>query len=249
MAIPRTLLPVAVFALLLSAQSFAYVIVLKDGTRYNAKAKWTVSNGKAIATLDSGAVVTLNPSEIDVAKTDQVNALGMGNVAVLGQEQTAQPAAQQQAPTLGQMVKMRGRQSAAPTGAGTGTPSHNPNAMAPAQPSPVPDQLDPQLKDKFERAYENVGIFEHKLSGTNRSMRVELTVDSEEKVFNAISATAFLIARNAGMDNMNIEIVDLFMKTTTGGAAGRFQMNRADADSINNKAILLPDYFVRKVIY
>jgi len=145
-------------------------------------------------------------------------------------------------------VKIRRQQAPAPVPPPP-PPTHSPVATAPAAPSPVADQLDPRLKDTFERAYENVGIFAHKLTGTNRNVRVQLTADSEEKVFNAISATAFLIARNAGVDGAQIDMVELFMATTTGGAAGRFQMNRADADSINNKAISLQDYFVRKVIY
>jgi hypothetical protein len=239
------------FAMLLSTQAFAaYTIVLKDGTRYNAKMKWSIQNGKALVTLESGSTMTINPNEIDVAKTDEVNNLGMGNVNVLGQEQPAQSNSAKQAPSLGQMVKMRRQQqqAAPPTPAPT-TTAHAPTGMAPAAPSPVADQLDPRLKDTFERAYENVGIFEHKLSGTNRSVRVQLTADSEEKVFNAVSATAFLIARNAGVDNMQIDIVELYLATTTGGSAGRFQINRADADSINNKAISLQDYFIRKVIY
>jgi len=241
-------LTVFTFATLLCSQAFAsYIIVLKDGTHYNAKSKWTMQNGKALVTLESGTTMTLNPKWIDVAKTDQVNTLGMGNVSILGQEQQAQPNAQKQAPTLGQMVKMRQQQQPAPVAPPPATDS--PAGTAPAAPSPVADQLDPRLKDTFERAYENVGIFEHKLTGTNRSVRVELTADSEEKVFNAISATAFLIARNAGLDNMQIDVVELFISTTTGGSAGRFQINRADADSINNKGISLQDYFVRKVIY
>ncbi|MGZ8711092.1 MAG: hypothetical protein ACXW28_12795, partial [Thermoanaerobaculia bacterium] len=102
----------------------------------------------------------------------------------------------------------------------------------------------------FERAYENGGIYEHKLSGTNRSVRVELTADNEDKVFNAISATAFLVARNAGMTGgQQIDMVELFMKTTNGGAAGRFMINRTDADAINNKTMTLQEYFVRKVLY
>jgi hypothetical protein len=238
------------FAMLLSTQAFAaYTIVLKDGTRYNAKMKWSIQNGKALVTLESGSTMTINPNEIDVAKTDEVNNLGMGNVNVLGQEQPAQSNSAKQAPTLGQMVKMRRQQQALPPTPAPTTTAHAPTGMAPAVPSPVADQLDPRLKDTFERAYENVGIFEHKLSGTNRSVRVQVTADSEEKVFNAVSATAFLIARNAGVDNMQIDIVELYMATTTGGSAGRFQINRADADSINNKAISLQDYFIRKVIY
>ena len=62
-------------------------------------------------------------------------------------------------------------------------------------------------------------------------------------------ATAFLIVRNAGVDGVEIESVDLFMKTTTGGAAGRFRMTRADAEALNTRALTPADYFVRNVIY
>ncbi len=241
-------LTILAFSLLVTTQVFAaYVIVLKDGTRYNARTKWTVANGKALVTLQSGQTMTINPAEIDVKTTDEVNALGMGNVNVISEGQPVQSTAQTQAPSLGQIVRMH--QQAAPVPVAPPVSSHSPSSTVPAAPAPVPDQLDPRLKDTFERAYENVGIFEHRLTGTNRSVRVEVTADNEDKVFNAISATAFLIERNAGLDNMQIDVVELFMKTTTGGSAGRFQINRADADAINGKAIALQDYFVRKVIY
>ena len=243
-------LMVFALALLVGTQASAsYVIVLKDGTRYNAKSKWSIVNGKALVTLQSGQTMTINPNEIDVAKTNEVNALGMGNVNVISEGQPVQSQAQKQAPSLGQLVKIQRQQQAPPAPVTPAAPSHSPASTAPAAPAPVPDQLDSRLKDTFERAYENVGIFEHKLTGTNHSVRVELTADSEDSVFNAISATAFLIERNAGLDNVQIDLVELFMKTTTGGSAGRFQINRTDAASINKKAISLQDYFLRKVIY
>ena len=43
----------AAFLSLVAAQSFAakYVVVLKNGTNYAAKEKWTIVNGKAIVKL------------------------------------------------------------------------------------------------------------------------------------------------------------------------------------------------------
>ena len=234
----------AAFILLVCGQAFAYVIVLKDGTRYNAKAKWTLQKGKAVITLESGQTMTLNPNDIDVPKTEEVNKLGLGNVSVIGQEQRPETQQQKQATNLGQIVRER-RGAIGPSGATATSPESAPNTP----PAPLADQLDARLKDTFERAYENVGIFEHKLTGVNNNIRVELTVDTEDKVFNAVSATAFLIVRNAGIDGLKIDQVDLIMKTTMGGAAGRFQMNRPDAEAINNKQISLPDFFVRKVLY
>ncbi len=106
------------------------------------------------------------------------------------------------------------------------------------------------MLQKFERAYENVGIYEHKVVSTGaHTIRCELTADSEEKVFNAISATAFLETRDAGVPGVHLDMIELFMKTTIGGSSGRFQMTRDDAQAIDTKAIEKSDYFVKKVIY
>ena len=87
------------------------------------------------------------------------------------------------------------------------------------------------------------------MSSSATSVRAEITVDTEDRVFNAISATSYLMVRNAGVDNARIEMVELFMRMTSGGAAGRFQMTRADAEALNARTISQQDYFVRKVIY
>jgi hypothetical protein len=104
--------------------------------------------------------------------------------------------------------------------------------------------------DKFARAYENVGLFEQKITSPSPGVvRADLTADSEDKVFNAISATSFLIVRNAGVPGADIKEVELFMKTTVGGSAGRFQMTRDDAQALDSKQISQQDYFIRRVIY
>ena len=220
-----------------------YTVVMKDGTRYQAKAKWTIVNGKAIIRLQSGQTVSVDPALIDAAKSEEVTKAGLGRATVLGVEPapSSQPAKQPQ--SLGSTVQMRpraqfGQQAAAATTESTATSA-----------GVVANQLDSRLAANFERAYENVGIFEHNMAGTNRVVRAEVTADNEDKVFNAISATAFLIVRNGGIENTQIEMVELFMKTTNGGAAGRFQIDRADAEAINAKTITLPDFYVRNVIY
>ena len=232
-------------AVLIAAPSFAkYVVVLKDGTKYNAKAKWTVVNGRAIVQLENGQSLQLDPTLIDARASEQATRLGIGaNTSVIDLNPTAtanQPSAQQ--PSLGDQVKLR-----------RNAPRAQQPAAAPAQ-APAPasgaGQMSDEVIEKFDRAFENVGIFEKKLSSTGaRSIRAELTVDTEDRVFNAISATSFLMVRNAGVDGAQIDMVELFMKTTTGGSAGRFQMSRADADALDKRTISQQDYFVRKVIY
>ena len=101
---------VAAVVLLTAFESYAaYVVVMKDGTRYRAKAKWTVVKGKATFVLENGQSVSVDANLIDAKKSDEVTRLGMGDVSVLGVEQTPQTEAQAQAPSLGTAIRLRSR--------------------------------------------------------------------------------------------------------------------------------------------
>jgi hypothetical protein len=225
--------------------SATYIVALKDGTRYAAKAKWTVSNGKAIVLLETGQSLQLDPALIDVARSEQLTKLGAGanaNIIDLNTNTTpVQTAPAKAQPSLGDQIRLR-----------RNTPT--PPAPAPAVAAPVRPQgsgeMSSQVLEKFDRAFDNLGIFEKKIISTGAtSLRAELTLDTEDRVFNAISATSLLITRNAGVPGVTIDLVELFMKTTMGGAAGRFQMTRADAEALDKKTISQQEYFIRKVIY
>lgn len=235
-------------ALLIAVQGYAssYWVVLRDGTRYEAKSKPAVVNGRATVNLTAGQVLQLDGSQIDFAKSDEMTRNGGLQVMDLGQP-TAAPT--RQASSLGSAIRLRKTQ--APAAAPAAGAKTDPAATTPVAPQPTSGpKLGTDVLDKFERAYENVGIFEHKLSSTGpRTIRVEIVTDNEEKVFNALSATAFLIVRNAGLSGVLVEQVDLFMKQTTGGAAGRFQMTREDAQALDSKSVTREEYFVKKVLY
>jgi hypothetical protein len=230
------------FAALIASPFFAtYIVVLHDGTRYSAKEKWTIVGGKAIIRLQSGQSIQIDPALIDQAKSEEATRLGYGMAPVidLNPGQTApEPKATQ--PSLGSQIRLRKP--------GT-TETQAPEPAAPVVTAEA-ELIAPEILHKFELAYENVGIFDRKITSTRpNSIRVELTVDTEERVFNAISATSFLMVRNAGSDTVTIETVELLMKMTNGGAAGRFKMTRADAEAIDKRAISQQDYFVRRVLY
>ena len=225
---------------LVSTQAFAtYFVVLKDGTQYRAKAKWTMMNGKAIIALENGQSLQLDPGAIDIPRSEEVTKFGGGSV--LAQQQTQTAAAKQQQSALGAAFKLRKL-----PGDQAPTTTNVPSPVAPIN-GPV---ISTEVLNKFETAFENVGIFEHTLTGTSlHTVRADLTVDSEEKVFNALTATALLMMHNAGVQGAQVDMVELFMKTTVGQAAGRFQMTRADAQVLEAKSMTPQDYFVRKVIY
>lgn len=232
-----------VLAVFVAAPAFAaaYVVVLRDGTQYAAKAKWKIVNGKALIHLEDGRTVQLDPKHIDEAKSEAATKVGMANARILDLNPTAPEKKAPVQPSLGSQIRLRRPQQQEAEVA---------PVVAPAPVTPATAGLPRVVVDKFQRAYENVGIFEHKVESTGaNSLRAEMTVDTEERVFNAISATSFLMIRDAGADNVRIDVVEMFMKTTAGGAAGRFRMTRADAKAIDDKAISHQDYFVRNVIY
>jgi hypothetical protein len=226
-------------ALMLSLPAFAtYWVVLKDGTKYAAKEKPAVVNGKAIVHLESGSTISVDPASIDVAKSEQTTKYGGAQVLDTDADHDNEPTHQQKE-SLGAAIKLRHLQAQA----------QKQEEAAPTPATPASGVLPNDVIEKFSRAYENVGIYEQKVtSPAKNTLHVELTVDTEERVFNAISATSFLISRNAGTSSQ-IDMVELFMRTTTGGSAGRFQMTRDDALALEGKTMSREDYYVRKVIY
>lgn len=235
-------------ASLLSVQSFAsYWVVLKDGTKYKAKAKPAVTNGKALVQLENGQSLQLDASLIDNAKSEQQTRLGLGDANVLAEGQ-APPQVKKEGPSLGSSIKLRKLPAQQPAAA-TPTPVDTAPAIAPLPSSGGP-AMSSEVIDKFERAFENVGIFEHKVNSPGPHLiHADVTADTEEKVFNAISAVAFLMVRNAGVPGAQVDMVELFMGTVTGGAAGRFRMTREDAQAIDSKTMTREDYFVKKVLF
>lgn len=239
-------LTILTLATLCAAPAFsAYIVVLKDGTKYAAKQKWTVVNGKAIVQLENGQSLQLDPNLIDVAKSEQMTKVGMANANILDLDADLPKAQPKQQPSLGSQIKLRQPQQ--------GTAQQPAPATKPSTAPAIANgsgTMSNQALEKFQRAYENSGIFDYKVTSTSaRSVRAELTVDTEDRVFHAISATAFLMVRNAGIEGTQIDMVELFMKTTNGGAAGRFQMTREDATALDNRTLSQQDYFIRKVIY
>jgi hypothetical protein len=248
--IPETLmkksLTIAAVLALFAVQSFAarYIVVLKNGQSYAAKEKWTVVNGKAIVKLENGQSLQLDPALIDVEKSEAMTKVGMASANIVDlNPNMPQKAPVEKKPSLGAAIKLR------PKAEQPGTTSKSPAPAA--APIVVPaGSTAAQVIEKFQRAYENDGIFESKVSSTGTGMfRVELTVDTEERVFGAISTTAAMIMRNAFVTGAQIDSVELFMKTTTGGAAGRFQMSRADAEALLGNKVKREEYFISKVIY
>ena len=245
----RFAMMIAACCLVASTASATYIVVLKSGDRYRAKEKWTIVNGKAMLPLENGTTIALDPNLIDVKTTNQVNASGLGDVKVLETGQGGQPAPKQQQPSLGSFTKLRPMPRTTQPGGQKGQPPVSSNAPAPVG-SPGAGNLGSEVLSKFAEAYDNVGIFDAKVSSpAPNTVRVELTADTEDQVFKAISATSYMMVKVPESTGTQIVMTELFMKQLNGGAAGRFQMSREDASAIVQKRLSWQTYYIQKVIF
>lgn len=243
-------------ATLIAGQTFAadYIVVLTNGAKYVATEKWTVQNGKAIIKLKNGQSLQLDPSLIDAAKSEAATKNPMGNLNVLGVEAAPTAPRAQQGPSLGDITKLRRQQQQSPPPVTAAPATRQPGGRAGgAAPTTSPSTgagVGNDVLSKFTAAYENVGLYEYTVtSSAPNTVRAEVTADNEQKVFNAISASSFVMSRSPAVTGTRIDLVELFMKTTNGGAAGRFLMSREDAEAIDKKQISPENYFVAKVIF
>lgn len=239
----KSALAFLLFALVATNSFAVYVVVLKDGTRYRARDRWTIVSGKAMIVLESGTTLQIDPSMIDGAATQSANASQYGDARVLA----TGPAPTQKAPepslgslrTRGLDLKNENKANTGVTGSG-GTIRETPGS----------GRLGADVVSRFEAAYENMALYQRRVSPNGAtSLRVEIVTDNEDQVFKAISATSYVMAKLPGVTGSRVDSVELVMTTLRGGSAGRFQMTLPDAQAIESKKLSWSQYYVSKVLF
>lgn len=223
-------------ALLLSSSALAsYIVVMKDGTRYRAKDRWTIVNGKAMLTLENGSTLSIDPSLIDVAKSNEQNQSGLGDARLIGMSGQKPADKKPELSSLGELTKARKAGGDSATG-------------APAAGIPLGAASESVVRF-FTMAYENVGLYGAKISAQGANgVKVDIVADNEDQVFKALSATAYMI-NQLPQRNIRVDVVDLTMVTIKSGSAGRFKMTAEDAKALTSRAIPMQQYYVSNVIF
>lgn len=236
-----------VVAALFAANSFAsYIVILKDGTRYRAKDRWTLVNGKAMLRLENGTTLAIDPSLIDVAKTNEQNTSGLGDARLIGVKGEPPPEKKQQVSSLGQLTNPRLFNGSADDRATSGVAGVGREIREVSTGGGV----SADVLSRFSAAYENVGLYDARVTaGGPGVVKVELVADNEDQVFKALSATAFLVSQLPSKLNVSLNSVDLSMRTIRGGAAGRFNMTPADAQALDRKTMTLQQYYIARVMF
>lgn len=260
----RRPLAASIFLLLvlLAIPSFAYTVILKDGSKIQTKKKYRIAGDKAIVTLVNGSESFLLLTQIDIPATDRANQNDYGGTAVVidsGKPQTLPPPTQQApaAPgSLAELIKRRKLDSraqepavrpqapAAATGAPTRPPSFyeipqaGKSARRPYPNSAVTDALAGYLRGQ--------GVEEFRLYAGSKSGRVliEATTASEASAFKALTVSANALLE---VKAQAVSAIELTMATPAGERAGTFLITPEQAAQLSGNKVEVSAFYVQNV--
>jgi len=239
----------AILILGLSPMLAAYVIYLKDGSTYMARSKYTVENGKALITLTNGTIIAVDLGLVDAGRTESANKAGLDTDGILpsvGSSTiiTSTPTR----PTLSSIAKGSGSLStpkANSTGNGKASTSTSDHKEHEA------DFSDDSVRRAFGKIFENVNLFEYRIvqGSTPDSVRIVMTTDNEKDIFNALTASAKVMAELNDLGKTNAARLEMYLTTTSGAAAGRFSITLEAARSLAQGKVSVEQFFVDQVIF
>lgn len=220
-----------------ASPALAYNVKLKDGSIIFARNKYEVKGKKAIITLQNGTVVSYELDLIDIPGTDQYNKDNPGNVLVI-ETSDSKPnviVTPSTPNSLQDVIRRRKVKLEAPS-----SRSSEVNAATAAQ------QVDAAIDQAFRKVLDGAGISQYRLTNVRGKVRFLATANTEEAVFNTLSAVARSLADLGGRgQDVTVEIV---LTTSSGDSGGTFVMNSEQARLLVNGNIPVADYFLKNVI-
>ncbi len=232
------------FVLALAASAaFAYNIKLKDGSIIFARSKYEVKGTKAIITLQNGTITQIDLSTIDVEGTEQYNKENPGNVIALTQEGASREInipVLKPPPTVSLQEVIRQRKTRLNAPPAKSAESSEAGAGTSWQP------VEPSVEGAFRKVLDGAAITQYRLTAYRGKLRLLATANSEEAVFNLLSASARALSDL--QERGKPSLVDIVLTTAAGDPAGSFEMSSEQARQIVNGSVSVADYFVKKVI-
>ncbi|MDQ6892910.1 MAG: hypothetical protein M3167_09560 [Acidobacteriota bacterium] len=218
----------------------AYSVKLKDGSIIFARSKYEVRGKKAIITLQNGTVTSVDVDLIDIPGTDQYNKDNMGNVLVIepGTEKQPSVSTVPAPPTvsLQEIIRRKNVKLGAPTG----------RAGSEVNATTAQQQVDMQVEQTFRKVLDGANINQYRLTNSRGKVRFLATTNTEEAVFNTVSAAARALAElgSRGKD-VAVEIV---LTTSGGESGGNLEMTPEQARLLVNGNVTVAEYYVKNVI-
>src|SRR5262249_23357844 len=227
-----------------SAVALAYNVKLKDGSIIFARSKYEVKGNKAIITLQNGTVTQIDLSTIDIPGTEQYNKDNPGNVIALmqGEDHEVKLPTIKPPPTISLQEVIRQRKTK--IGELFNKPAEAESASAGAASSFQP--VESGVESVFRRVLDGAAMTQYRLTSFRGKLRLLATVNSEEAVFNMLSASARALGDL--LERGKPTAVEIVLTTGSGDSAGTFEMSSDQARALVNGNLSVADYFVKNVV-
>lgn len=229
-------------ATLVAGPALAYTIYLKDGSKILAKSKYEVRGNQAVITLPSGTKTAIAASEIDVAKTEELNKQDLGT-AILIEDGKAQGMTTAPAPPPDSREKLSALIKSGAANVGASGPTAGATS-APAAAAPRPRGFDEQadarksyaplvdtsLAAAIKEYVGGRGLPVEVAQGTvaRRPLLVYET-ESEGNVFRALLTSAAALIEMRTRYGGSVDGFQLLCETSDGSLAARFTLTPAQA--------------------
>lgn len=244
----RSRIPLIAALMLLASPLYAYVVIMKDGTKIFARQKYDVRGGNAIITLENGIVTDIALTQIDVVATDRYNKENAGNVTVMDTPEVraiqTPPSSRPTRVSLGDYIKQHPTQPGAPP-ATTGGPAAGAPAAAPppsrASAAPTGDQV---IEREVSRILEAAGVMQYRVFA---GPKVTVVAAGEDEVFRALSAAARLTTDLAGIGKANS--LSLEITASDGSDGGKFKLTPDLVAGLNAGSETPSEFFVKNVLF
>jgi hypothetical protein len=223
-----------------------YVIILRNGNRIVAQEKYQVKGANAVFRNKVGTLMSVPLEQIDVAKTERINGMNLGDAVALEWVDEVRPTpVPTPTPSVATLGKIR---------SGLATPEADA-----ARPTPTPGITfhdrpypDRQVELAFTEGLERSHLYLYRMSeGTRpRYFFMEVQVGGQAEVLKALDAIAtvyHLLAQTAA--DRAPERVEIQMLNESGKEAGLFRLSTDDAAELALKKITAQEFFVKHVIF
>jgi hypothetical protein len=216
--------------------TFAYVLVMKDGSKVLAKDKYEVKGGFAVFHLPNGTINEIPMAKLDVAATEKYNKENVSSAITWDSpgEIPTPPSSAPKRDSLTSYIEKHGTRPDLPA----------PKAKAQAEVVPKSDSGDPMVIREAARIFSADNISQYRVAP---GPKVILVADDENTVFHQMTAAAKLtivLTASGRAKDLEVEIV-----SASGSPGGRFKMDADNAKALAEGEVTPSEYFVTNVIF
>jgi hypothetical protein len=229
-----------------------YVIYTKDGQRIPAREKPVVQGNRLVFRTPLGAQQSMALADYDETRTLKANQEGLGGAYVLGEptETKVAPDTTAKKPSLSDYIKQNKKIMKAPVS--EGAPAESDTATRLSAALKVSEAggagMDLQMMNAFNDAFESAGIRGVRLVSIPQGVRLQVITETEQQVFGAIFAAARGLKQSRALGK-SLDKVDMYLATSAGEPAGRFEISPEDAEALVTGRISTSKFFVDSVIF